>query len=107
VTSLTAVYSGDFVVDRPSWLETGYRVQVIANGNFALSILATDGDNATSGNFIDVSTFVTPVGSGAAVGANITKAGFYYLPRMLFNAVRINVTSVQAGQNVNLIESYM
>ena len=91
-----AVSTLDFISGRPSFYDAGFSIQVACNGNFSLTMLATNLDPTSASNFVDV----TSLFGGAAA---ITTNGWYRpsVPSM-FGAVRINVGSLQSAKVLNL-----
>lgn len=95
-----AVGTLDFVSGRPTFYDQGFSFQAACNGNFSLTVLATNLDPSSPSNFTDVTSMF---GGAAAITAN----GWYRptLPSM-FGAVRINVGSLQAAKVLNLAGSW-
>lgn len=100
IRSITAAGTLDFIAGRPSFYDNGFSLQIKADGNFELNLLATNLDSATAGNFVDVTSLI----SG---GATITAGGWFQAPNnKMFGTVRVNVTSVQDTKHVNLAGSF-
>lgn len=94
VSSIIAVGTLDFINNRPLVRDNAFRMQIAADGNFSLTVLATLLDPTVPGNFVDVT-------SQMAGAAAITAGGLYSLPFVPW-AVRLNVTSVQGTKHVNV-----
>lgn len=100
IRTVSAVGTLDFKSGLPSSKDKGFSLQVGADGNFELNLLATNFDDAVTGNFVDVTSLF-------AGGATITAAGWYRpaVP-VMFGAVRLNVTSIQSTKVVNVAGSF-
>lgn len=99
VRSLIVVGTQDFVNARPTWFDSGFRLQAAGDGNFEYNLLASDMDNSVPGNFFDITSLV----SG---GATIVGNRFVFVDR-IFGTVRVNVTSIQSTKHLNLSGSWI
>lgn len=100
IRSVTAAGTLDFVSGRPSFYDNGFNLQVAADGNFSLTILATNFDNSVPGNFTDITSLMTG-------GAALTAGGWFKAPNnQMFGTVRINVGSVQSTKHVNIAGAF-
>lgn len=100
VRTITAAGTLDFVSGKPTILDVGFSFQVKGSGNFRAQVLATNLDPSVAGNFQDVTSLFTG-------GAQLIANGWYRpaLP-VMFGAVRFNVDSVQAANNVLIAGSF-
>jgi hypothetical protein len=96
VRSVTAAGTLDFINQRPTWFDNGFKFQLDGTGNYEGTVLATMLDTGSAGYFVDIT-------SALFGGATFTQAkkGIYDTGK-LYNAVRLNITSVQATKNVLL-----
>lgn len=101
VRSITAAGTLDFVQQRPTLMDSGFSFQLDGSGNYEGNILATMFDTSTAGFFVDVTSLL--VGAATFTSA---KKGIYVLGQM-YNAVRFNITSVQATKNVAIAGTWI
>lgn len=101
VRSVTAAGTLDFVQALPRLMDSGFSFQLDGTGNYEGTALATMFDTGSAGYFVDVTSLLFG-------GATFTQAkkGIYVLGQM-YNAVRFNVTSVQATKNVLLAGTWI
>jgi hypothetical protein len=94
VRSVTAAGTLDFIQARPTWFDTGFAFQLDGTGNYEGNVLATMLDTGSAGYFVDIT-------SSLFGGATFTQAKKgIYSAGLMYNAVRFNITSVQATKNV-------
>lgn len=98
VNTWAAIGSADYRAAQVDGNGVGLHFQAVCDGNFELSVLATDLDWTVTSNFVDVSS--TLVFTNGAAGGTVKANGFYFWTQRNPGAVRINVTSLQAGKTL-------
>ena len=100
VRSFTAVGTYDFLRGRPTFYDQGFSFQLDGTGNYEGKVLASNFDSNSAGLFTDITSSIF----GAATYTQAAK-GWYKLG-VMHNAIRFNVTSVQAAKCNNVVGSW-
>lgn len=97
VRSISAVSTVDFTRGRPSYYDSNsFKFHLDGTGNYEGNVLVSMFDSNSAGFFTDITSSLF----GAATFTQ-AKKGIYSLGQ-LYNAVRFNVTSIQATKAVNV-----